>query len=90
MRGDNFNVVSYFSDIKTNHYVALLLTPEETAEDYKDGLAKVAAKIFSKIKNEEYKAKLGDLYDNLTKFPALKEGEDTASRTKRLRHQKRR
>jgi len=82
MKGDNFNVVSYFSGIKTNHYVALLLTPEENAEDYKDGLAKIAAKIFSKIKNGKYKSKLGDLYDKLTKYPALKEEEDTASKTK--------
>jgi len=78
MRLGNLNVASYYSGFDINYYVALLLTLEENAEDYEDGLAEVAAKIFSKIENEEYKAELEDLYNKLTRFPTLNEEQKMA------------
>jgi len=73
MRLGNLNVASYYGGWDLNYYVALLLTLEENADDYEDGLAEVAASIFSKLENEEYKAELEDLYNKLTRFPTLSE-----------------
>nr|MDO8079786.1 hypothetical protein [Candidatus Freyarchaeota archaeon] len=73
MRLGNLNVASYYGGWELNYYVALLLTLEENADDYEDGLAEIAAHIFSKLENEAYKAELEDLYNKLTRFPTLSE-----------------
>ncbi len=73
MRLGNLNVASYYAGWEVNYYVALLLTIEENADDYEDGLAEIAANIFAKLENEQYKAELEDLYNKLTRFPTLSE-----------------
>ncbi|MFB0560197.1 MAG: hypothetical protein ACETWM_03020 [Candidatus Lokiarchaeia archaeon] len=73
MRLGNLNVASYYGGWDLNYYVALLLTLEENADDYEDGLAEISAGIFAKLENEEYKAELEDLYTKLTRFPTLSE-----------------
>jgi DNA-binding transcriptional ArsR family regulator len=73
MRLGNLNVASYYGGWELNYYVALLLTLEENADDYEDGLAEIAAHIFAKLENEAYKAELEDLYNKLTRFPTLSE-----------------
>ncbi|MEM2145376.1 MAG: hypothetical protein QW279_08440, partial [Candidatus Jordarchaeaceae archaeon] len=78
MRLGNLNVASYYGGWELNYYVALLLTLEENADEYEDGLAEIAAHIFSKLENEAYKAELEDLYNKLTRFPTLSEEQKMA------------
>ncbi|MEM3585752.1 MAG: hypothetical protein QXO71_00380 [Candidatus Jordarchaeaceae archaeon] len=78
MRLGNLNVASYYGGWELNYYVALLLTLEENADEYEDGLAEIAAHIFSKLENEAYKAELEDLYNKLTRFPTLTEEQKMA------------
>ncbi|MGQ9721430.1 MAG: hypothetical protein ACUVXA_08935 [Candidatus Jordarchaeum sp.] len=73
MRLGNLNVASQYGGWDINYYVALLLTLEENADEYEDGLTEIAANIFAKLENEEYKAELEDLYNKLTRFPTLSE-----------------
>jgi len=74
----DLNVASYYGGWDINYYVALLLTPEEDADAYEDGLAEVAAAIFSKLEDEAYKDELEELFNKLTRFPTLTEEQKMA------------
>ncbi|MEM1884470.1 MAG: hypothetical protein QXZ24_02555, partial [Candidatus Jordarchaeales archaeon] len=78
LRVGDLNVASYYGGWDINYYVALILTPEEDADSYEDGLTEIASYIFSKLEDEAYKEELEELFNKLVRFPSLTEEQKMA------------
>ena len=71
MKVGELNIASYFGGIEVNHFVSVILTPEEEAPEFESALTRVASEIFTKLEKDKFKKDLPSLYRHLATFPTF-------------------
>jgi hypothetical protein len=73
MKVGELNIASYFGGIEVNHFVSVLLRPDEDAPEFESALTRVAGEIFGKLEKDEFVKDLPSLYRHLATFPTFTE-----------------
>lgn len=73
MKVGELNIASYFGGIEVNHYVSVILKPDEDAPEFESALTRVAGEIFAKLEKDEFMKDLPSLYRHLATFPTFTE-----------------
>lgn len=85
----NLNIASYFTGKETSVYIILILTPDEDADQYEEGLGELSRQILAQISDPSALGTvLGSIFQRLSVYPSLNDEQRLAilfeSETKRM------
>jgi hypothetical protein len=66
------NIASYYTGSETNIYVILLLTLDEDADSYEDGMADISRIVISNLDNPNLMTLIPNYFQRLSVYPTLK------------------
>jgi hypothetical protein len=67
----SINIVSYYTGPETAIYVILLLTLDEDADSFEDGLADISRQVISNLENPQFKSLIPSYFQRLSVYPTL-------------------
>lgn len=68
----SINIASYYTGSETNIYVILLLTLDEDADSYEDGMADISRIVISNLDNPNLISLIPNYFQRLSVYPTLK------------------
>jgi len=75
---ENLNLASFYGGLSVQHFVVLLLEPDEKSELYEDPLMEISFRIFEILEGKKYKKELEELFEYLQRYAKMSDEQKLA------------
>jgi predicted transcriptional regulator len=75
---ENLNLASFYGGLSVQHFVVLLLEPDEKSELYEDPLMEISFRIFENLEGKKYRGELEELFEYLQRYAMMSDEQKLA------------
>jgi DNA-binding transcriptional ArsR family regulator len=75
---ESLNIASFYGGLSVQHFVVLLLEPDEKSELYEDPLMEISFRIFENLEGKKYKGDLEELFEYLQRYAMMSDEQKLA------------